>query len=506
MAVIEVNENNDVKSNQSEVRVPGRDALNLNDLFTRCSSQGGWTGEANEYIQAIRTILEDPSMPVRATMQYISDDAASFNTPEGNSIVLVRENDIVNVHALLAEAKFHSAKDAFNVVFPKNKLINIVSCNRFMFRRPTQMAEYITQTLFAVKDEQVNDFSINDFTSNYQINIDTDMSNVRQFFDAHSPSPAICGDFGFIASLTDKTDNRYNAYQSSKSMFGVTGYVEFLRQESTGMFTPMVHITDILSMMASPKILAIALPLIAEIFINRHLWRHPFTAAGRTDINIGNLIVDTTSGKPYEVKGDQDFKKLFREYITQPVLCIDTRVGHTAIPGLNDITRALDHDLLIRKIFAFLEVAPASAGGLGKNIFSEIVGFAESAKTAKFSNLMDIRDFTYLTAVAKLKWSPKLDYLLTRIDADPVRRFEQIRDIFGEITPTHSCITTLLYGDFIKYIAAVVSSKIQVVMPIAADMPSIDTSEFVARSYQPGTSMFTGSGTGSYVGTGFMKF
>lgn len=482
-------------------------AIKLTDLFAKCSSQGGWSGDAAEYLQAIRKILEDASMPVKATMHYLNDDAVTFNTSDKNSIVLVRENDIVNIQALIADAKFYSAKDAFYAQFPAHKLINIVSCSRFMFARPSQMAAYITQALLAQQSDDIKEFNINNFGDRYQVIIDTDFANVRSFFDMYSPSPTICGDFGFIASITDKADQRFNNFQSSNPMFGVTGYVEFVRNEANGTFTPIVHVTDILSVLASSKILALALPLIGDVIIGRSLWRQPFTSIGKSDINIGNLIVDAATQKPYEVKSELDFRTMFREYVGAPILCLDIRTGSPAVPGIHRITRPADNDLLANEIYQFLGIQPTAAGqrGIGEPIFKEIVGVLETSKTNKFSNLMDTRDVTYLFAVSKLKWSSKLDSLLNRHDGDPARRFEMIRDIVGEIVPTHSSITALLYDTFIRDIAAVVSQKISVTIPNSNDMPSIDFSNIALRAYQPGTAMFGQVGPANLIGGSFLR-
>ena len=481
-------------------------SIKVTDMFAKCSSQGGWSGESADYLQEIRKIIEDPSRPMKATMHYISDDAVAFNTAEGNSVVLVRSDDIVNIQALAADAKFFIAREAFKVQFAGNKLLNIVSCNRFMFARHTQMAAYITQTLSAAQDEAIQDFNIGTFGNNNMIDINTDMTNVHQFFDNHSPSPTRCGDFGFIASVVDKSDVRFNNFQKNVPMFGVMGYVEFIRNEATGKFTPMVHVTEILSVLASSKILALALPLIGEVFIGRNLWRHPFSAVGKTDINIGNLLVNATEQKPYEVKSEADFRKLFSDWIDHPILCIDISAGAPSIPGINKITRPSDHHLLVEDIYNFLNMNPPMVDRIGANIFKEIIGVLETSKTSKFTNLVDSRDITYLWAVAKTKWSAKLEQLLTRNEADPAMRFEKLREIAGDITPTHSSITTLLYGDFIKDIAIAVSSNVAVNMPQSSDIPSIDFTGFSAKAYQAGANIFSQAGPSALISNGYMNW
>lgn len=504
MAVTSVTAN---ASNDDNAQVEGKSkALRITDLLAKHSSQGVWSGDSQEYLQTIRKQLEDPSMSVKAAMTHLADNAVAFSTADRNSVVLVRENDVVNINELNADVKFLNAGEAFARKFPNNKLVSMVSCNRFMYQRPAQMANYITQTLLAQTDDQIAGFNIDSFDDRFLVHIDTEMSNVRQFFDAHSPNPTVAGSFGFIASVSDKQENRQGNFPRTTPMFGVTGYTEFNRNESTGQFTPIVHVTDILSVLASPKMLALALPLIAEVFINRQLWRQPFSIIGKdAGINIGNLIVDQATQKPFEVKNDVDYRKMFRDWITAPLLGIDIRPGHTGIPGIGKLTRPAEHDALIKDIYTFLNVQTTGLHeAIGRCVFKEIVGVFETSKSTKFSDLMDTRDVTYLYAVSKLKWSQKLDYLLTRNDIDPVRRFENIRDIIGEITPTHSNITTILYGNFISQIGAIVANKIKFVMPSSGDVPNIDFSSLMDKAYQPGTNMFNQAGPSSLIGSSWV--
>lgn len=504
--VTEFSENTGV--NQTTTTTAGTaSAVKLTDMFSRCASQSGWSGQSQNYLQTIRERIEDPSMPVKAKMHHIADDVVAFIS-DGNAVILVKDPDIVDIKALANDVKFYKAREAFLGMHPNVTIANIISVNRFMYDRANQMIAYINQVLMSFNDEAINAFTVDSFSNQYQIHVDTDMANVRQFFDANATTPVICGDFGFIAQVSNTAD-RNQLYQARTPMFGVTGYVEFIRNENQGVFTPLVHVTDILSVVPTPKILALALPLIAEVFIGRGLWRQPFTATGKTNINIGNLIVDPATSIPYEVKNEMDFRKMFREYIQPPILCVDVKFGSSSVLGITKLTRQSDHSLLINDFAKFIN-KPINVEGtgdiLGKNMFREIVGVLESTKSGKFNNLMDTRDLTYLSAVATLKWSPRIDALLTRSDIDPIRRFETIRDIAGEITPTHTSITTSLLGDFLMKIAKEVSAKVMVDIPMGTELPVIDVSDFERTAYQPGVNVFGQTSTGSTVGAGFMRW
>jgi len=506
MAVVRESQAQNVNQNAGGSGPLTPKAIKITDLFGRCSSQGSWAGTALDYLNEIRKLMEDPSRPNKAEMKYLSDDAVAFSIGN-NSVVLVRDTDASNLQALINDVRIYTARDTFYEILKGNNLLNVITVNRFMFSRPTQMAAYITQTLSAAIDEQIQDLVIDNF-DNYQINVDTEMSNVRAFFDEHSPNPVVAGDFGFIAGVSEKTNRTYGV-QMSKPMFGVTGYVEFIQNEQNNTFTPIVHVTDILSVMSSAKILAIAIPLIADIFITRGLWRHPFTSFGKTDINIGNLLVDHKTQQLYSVTNDFDMKKMITEYINAPILSIDIKSGAPSIPGLTMLTRTADHGYLASQIYSFLNVGLENVptGAIGENVFKEIIGVFETGRNKLGSNLSDTRDMTYLNLVTKLKWSPGLEPLKTRLEADPTKRWAYICELAGDagMIPTHSSITTALYNDFVQSVSSIVADKVSVSIPSLTTVPSINFDGLASRSFTPGSSMFGASGI-NMMSQGFPRF
>lgn len=481
-------------------------AIKITDLFGRCSSQGSWSGPALEYLNEIRKLLEDPSRPNKADMKYLSDEAVVFSIGK-NSVVLVRDTDFSNLQALVTDMRLYSAREQFNQLMRGNELLNIVTVNRYMYDRAPQMAAYLTQTLTAADDTLIKDLTLVDF-DNYQVNIDTEMSNVRAFFNEHSPSPVVAGDFGFIAGVSDKIARGSFNTPVSKSMFAVSGYVEFIQNETNNTFTPIVHVTDILSVMSSAKILALALPLIAEIFITRGLWRYPFSSFGKTEINIGNLLVDHKTQQLYSVTNDFDMKKMISEYINMPILTIDVKSGAPTIPGLTMLTRSSDHPVLAGQIFQFVgSENPTGGAPIGENIFREIIGVFETGKNRIGSNLTDTRDLNYLNLVAKLKWSPKIEALKSRYEADPTKRWAYLSELVGDagMVPTHNSICTYLHNSFVQNLSSMVASRLTVSIPSLTTTPSIDFSGLMTKAFTPGHAMFGSQGM-SNMNTGFLRF
>lgn len=472
--------------------------VNLSDIF-QLSHSSSWTGSASEYLQNIRKILEDSASIVRAQMVTLTDTAVAFISGN-NAIVLVRESDIANLQSISNETLLMIASESIKTKLVGKNVLNIISVNKTMFNRPEQMASHLMQ-IFAGQSESVNQFNLRSFNANnrWVINIDDNMTNVRQFFDNNSPYPAICGSFGFVASLVDKQSRNFNTVQQPRPMFGITGYNDFIRDNTTGKFVPMVHITDILSVLPASKMLALVLPLVADVVISRGLWSQQFTALGADGINIGNLINDTEKGKPWEVKSDADLRDMFRNFICPPILCIDVKSGGADIPGLYRIVRPTDHRSLIEDIYGFVGETPDFSIPISQNIYKEIVGIFEITKN-KFQDVMDIRDMTYLYAISKSKYSPALEYLLTRNDLDPIRRFEHLRNLIGgDVIPTHLSITAILNGRFLNEIAKVVARNISVEFQNAREIP-IDINRFMDQAFQPGMSIFGQNNAGSVLG------
>lgn len=471
-------------------------AFSFRDILQRCNSQNGWTGIGQDYISAIREMIEDPASTIKGSMHHINDNAVSFNHGDFG-IVLVHEGDMVNYQELMNESKLYNAKQAFYNAFPAKHLLNIVTVNRFMFSKPNQMASYINN-LFLAQHEQIKAFNYQSFGSQNSIDINTDFGTVRRFFEMHSTTPVFCGDFGFVASFADKTNRNNTSYnQPPTHMFGVSGYVEFIRNNNDGMFTPVVHVTDILSVLPTNKILALALPLIGGVIISRNLWKQPFNSIAKdNNINLGNLIIDA-NGKPMEVKSDADYRQVFREYISQPLLCIDIKSGGADIPGLTRLIRQTEHIKVFNEILEFFGETPLQAcPPIAQNLFREIIGAADGTKN-KMIEPIDSRDINYLYTVAKAKYNPRLEYLLTRNDYDPVKRFENIKDIYGDITPTHISATTMFENDFLSRVVNKLNETIKIDIPNTTDVPMINMNEFAAKAYNPNMPMF-GQGQGSF--------
>jgi hypothetical protein len=479
-------------------------AFSLRDVLQRCNSQNGWSGVGQDYINSIRTQIEDPAATIKGSMHHISDTAVAFNH-EDNGIVLVHEGDMMNYQELINEVKLYNAKQAYYSAFPKKKLLNIVTVNRFMFNRPIQMASYINN-LFLSQSDMIKSFNYQSFGSQNSIDINTDIGVVRRFFEMHSTTPVFCGNFGFVASLADKNSNRSAGYNQPTPMFGVSGYVEFIRNDSDGTFTPIVHVTDILSVLPTNKILALALPLIGGVIISRNIWKQPFSAIAKdNNINIGNLIIDANSGKPYEVKSDADFRQMFRQYIGDPLLCIDIKSGGADIPGLNRLIRQSEHIAVFNEILEFFGEAPLNAcPPIAQNIFREIIGASDIAKNNMVEPI-DSRDINYLYTVAKAKYNPRLDYLLARNEYDPVRRFEAIKEIYGDITPTHISATTMFHNDFLGRIVNRLNETIKIDIPNVGDTMMINMNEFASKAYKPNMPMF-GQGQSSFNIGGWSSF
>lgn len=473
-------------------------SVQFSDILQKCHTQSGWNGTGQEYISTIRKTLEDPAYSVKIRMHHLSDDAVVFVDGSNNAIILINESEVLNLNSLITESKLFKNSNLFHNQFPNGTLLTAITCNRAMFERPNQMANMISLIFSANEADIKSNFDINSFNDSNTISFNTNLSDVQRFFEAKAVSPVIPGNFGFIAM----SNSNPSFGRDPIPLFAVLGNVEFLKNESTKTFTPIVRINEIISTLPTTKIYALALPLIAEAVISRNLWKQPFTAYGKdTSINVGNLVIDAGTQKPYEVKSESDYQMMFLDYIEPyPMLCIDIKSGGADIPGIHRLIGA-NYAELYKEIISFFndntDLKNYTVPQLAMTVFHDIIGFVDVKQKSGLGGYTDTRDFTYLYTVSRLKYQPQFDFLKSRAEVNIQQRFDRVREIFGEITPTHYATVALLNNAFLMdMVSRIAGSRLRIENFQSQEM-SINLTKFTQYAYQPNGILFGNPNTTS---------
>jgi len=483
-------------------------APTIGDIMSIHGIRGGQSQEASEYIDRIKKAVQAFTTTEKVQVRRLgNDENITVFTVGKDSVILRTDSEVVsNLNELLVEADLQRVYKEFKAIYPENQLINIIACNKYMYGKASQMTTYIKELLHTRNSEFIKNFTVKSFTRKYKLEIDTDVTAVKQYLEMNSPNATRTVDFGFTASVVDNEQDSSGGYQKREPIFAVSGYVDFVEiAQSSGYiagfstgpsrFQPIIHVTDICSTIVSSKILALAIPLAAEIFVNRELWKTPFLTLGRTDINIGNLLLDPEKNTPYKAKTATDIARTFTN-IEPPLFTVDVISGAAGLPGLNRFTNPDRHHLISQDIADFLDtdergILPSDGKAVSYNVDREIVGIVESAKGLKGASLLDTRDISYLFATSLLGYSDKIRHLM-RGSSDPIAKYELIKEIIGEVIPTGLNTIALINGDFITKIAVIISSKIDIVLPTNNTAQQIDISKYTDLTYN-GVSTFSTS-------------
>jgi len=471
---------------------------------------GGQSAEAADYINRIRASVEASTNNFKIEAKRLGNDenVTVFSSKEYSVILQTDAEKVNNLNELLVESDLRKIYADYQKAYPKHRLLNTVACNKFMYGKHSQMAMYIKEMLSTTESDFIKGFSVDSFSSRYRLEVDTDLTSVKQFFETNSPNATRCVDFGFTANIVDndQPNNMGARYDKRDPMFAVGGYVDFIeipqntnpyvqinQAVSQSKYQPIIHITEICSAITSAKILALAIPLAGEIFVSRGLWKSPFMTLGRTDVNIGNLLIDYEKKKPYEADSATDVARVFTN-IEPPIFCIDIMSGHATIPGISRFANPSQHGALKEDLASFLQIRPGDfPQSIAYNVDRDIVGVMESSKTIKGSGIMDTRDISYLWAVQKLGFSDKVRSLMRGPD-DPVGRFELVRSLInGEVYPAGLNMVTMLDGKFVSQIAMIIASRIKIDLPSTSEVPQINIANFVDQAYKGTNNVFTPS-------------
>lgn len=447
-------------------------------------------GNADEYLSKLRKILEDPAYKIKVNCKRLSENGAyAFNSPNAGVVILFMSAVDSNVNDIINRTKLVSAAQSFKNEFPNHKLLNVIQVTEADYEKYVQMAAYITNTLQMVSDSAIDDLTI-DMLKKYKIIIDNDTSSVKSFFKKNYPHKVIprC-DTGFTVSIGVKknnqfiaTNNIYDSFDSVMPLFAASGYTDFLEENvmpgTPLKFTPVVHLSGILSVIPSSKILSMAIPIAAEIFIGNGIWKQQFLNPTKGGVNIGNLINDQKTNKPWNAKQQNEIIGFFNNYINPAFLVVDVVEGQARIPGIERmiINSNDDRMSLINEITSFLKIDPSNIQpNLGKIIFSEIIGEVEVEKEISPDLMIDSRMFDYLFLVSKLGYQEKLESLKHRY-IDPVKRADFISE-FANFNKTNINYAFLIDSMFAKICAMAIGQSLSFYNPSMNVIPTVSLAQ-----------------------------
>jgi len=519
MAINEINEekkpinekvSSDQGGNNNHTIYQNKGAPRLLDILANnYSSNGPLSAEADGYLKKLREVLEDHSQPIKIQAKRLNSfqGAIAFTSESYGMVLIFEDENPQSVQEIVQSSLIKKAKESFMKDYGNYQLINIVCIDKYSYDRYLQMAEYIIKCFKIHKDDNVKNLTIDMFNKEtYAIDIETNIGEVRSFMNNYSPrrvQPRM--DFGFVCNISSGYKQSINGpvYTNRSKWFGVSAFVEFVPDSTdifSGMnnfnqaipkFTPLIRITDIISLIPSEIIIPLVLSLSAEIFCAYNTWQTPYRILKKGSPNIGQLIIDPKTNKPSNIT-EKDVNGFFNTFFNPPVLAIDLGSNFNFIPGLSYITLPGG----LSNVFnSFLKTKVADNNPISTIFFSEIVGSAE-IKGLSSDDVIDSKYLDYLNLCNLIGYNEKVAKLLYRYE-DPYERATIIEDLVTDFKKSSMCYVSVLDSKFVSNISNAIAPYINLTSSISKAIPRINSSILKNNLFQ-GTPTLSGMGKSQF--------
>ena len=424
--------------------------LSLNDILLGMKSCSKLDSAALNYVDEINRIFADGN-------QHITSFPVSTDKIEARCFMDETTKTAVNI--LFAEthqsldltppaARSKEVMDAAIAIKNEAKVVQSIVVNKDDYGLAGNMAAFLSNAFKTVGSGAAANLSAANF-KNVKISAITNIEMVRSYIRQISPHATPSrDDIGVLLCIEVPTQNVINGRieNEQKPFMALTGYTRVMNPQdaNTGIkFVPIPTITDIVTSIPNPNLLAMALPLAADAFIVQALWTRPYTTFRSGMPNLGNLIQDAASKKPLFVDSNEAFHTFIRTYMTNPYLAIDITEGRA---------RALGIDALIGN--------PAGVMNNIKNFFGADAAIDLTSRNPilmMFQNytgtyldkgvVKDTRCVDYLEMASKFTDHKQISHLLLQPN-QPQMRIEAVRGIFPDATKSLYITTTVILDAF----------------------------------------------------------
>lgn len=402
---------------------PGSDrqAPIFSTMISDFTTASGLGTEATAYVDEIRKILGDKSRRTVIEMKQLGQPSGSvlFFTKDCG-IILLFEEAIRDLGPQIPKAAAIgiAAGECKRQMGDNFRILNIITVDRYSYNKAIAMANHITVIMEADLTPGVKSFRIEDMAKT-KFTVDNDINNVHQFVMENSPHAISSrGDIGFTINMKhDGPDQYYGMGQRPQDRYvpvmGCTAYVEIIKRQDEFQggqvrFQPLIHITEITSIIPSAKVFPIIMAVAADIFIGRGMWKNQFNQFEPGKPNIGNLV-EEEPGKPWFARSVKDREEFINAYVDKPALALDVTEGRARIPGIEKYTNPVFSNEITNEYSEFLGVQIDQSSIPCTPVYTEVVGIIEQG-----SRFADSREVDYLTTIQHLASNPRIAELLVR--------------------------------------------------------------------------------------------
>ena len=452
-------------------------AASFFDIVGSMNSSSRLDSAAIEYVEKIQKIFDDGR-------DGITSVPLSTSKVEARAFIHDASKNCINI--IFAESNQSLDKtpvalrtlDVYNAAKAYDGSLNIIqtiAVTKEDYALAGNMAAHISNCFKSLGTGVAANITV-DKLKDLEIGVVTNIDAVRDYVRKVSPHAVPSrDDYGILLCL-ERPVTGLNGYREVEQIpfMAITGYTRIMNPQDaqTGTkFVPIPTITDIVTSLTNPNLLAMALPLAADAFICQSLWCRPYLQLTTGKPNLGNLILDGSTKKPFFINNPDEFHTFLRTYMVNPFLAVDVTEGRA---------RPLFIDTLIDKPNVILN---GIANFFGRT-YNDIVGVNEQnpnpeIRIMEFSNytgtyvdkgqIKDTRCVDYLDLATKVTNHREIAHLLLQSNR-PQDRIEAVRNIYNEATkPLYLTTTVVLDAAIIMRIIGYLNQTIRKHYDIASD-------------------------------------
>lgn len=385
-------------------------AKGIIDLLSNLDTPSHLDAAGQAYIETIKTDLDKSGMGCNFHRITGSNYEACVIEKSNIGIALVFAKSYQNTNDLPPAAVRMDISQKLQLINAAVRIDQCIVVTEADYARAEKMASFIKNELNCQLNPNFVDITVNAFRGG-QFVASMDMNAVKNYIEPRSPHAVPArADVGIVLySQTQKSQVPGLGGRPEVERHGVlavTGYTTFYMAPQVNMigmtpsfgsvkYLPMFVITDIVSDLKSPAIVAAAISLAIEGFIVKQGWVSQFNNFAKNSPNVGRLIKDE-QGNPWFAKDMAQRNEFFQNYLTtmQPMLAVDVQEGRAHIGCLNDFIGNPDNFTAMIK--SFVNGGPDFAEKVGKPFVSCYRNF-DGIVTKPDQTVVDSRSIDFLS-------------------------------------------------------------------------------------------------------------
>lgn len=426
---------------------PTGHAMSLLEIVNNMKSSSRLDPAATEYIKNLDGIFNDAHAGIVGTP--ISTDKIEARAYKKNG---------TNYYIALLFAESHQTIDlippalrnvdvyrALKATDGNATLVQSIVVTKEDYPRFQQMAAFIINAFSTIVAGPAAEISVENLKG-LKIVANTNIDMVRDYVRKISPHAVPArDDFGVVLCMETAAQNPINGLREVEQtpFMAITGYTRIMNPEATmtGVkFVPIPTITDIVSSIPNKNLLAMALPIAAEAFINIGLWSRPYQTFRAGCPNLGNLISDPATKKPLFTDTPETFANFIMTHMTNPFLAIDITEGRARCLGIDQML--YNRLAVINGVHRFLGIP--STQPVDQRELQEVQMFSNFTGTyIDKGTIKDTRCVDYLELAAKVQNHKEIKGFLLQSN-QPQQCLEMVRSIHPDVTKSLYCTTTII--------------------------------------------------------------